>query len=589
MKRLVANLVNDALSSLPELKEAAADLSMESTVERTRDASHGDFSTNVAMRLAKAARKSPRDIATSIISALAENDSVENVEIAGPGFINFYLSQAAFHAEIASILEQGENYGRQPAKSGPKILLEFISANPTGPLHVGHGRLAAYGATIGNLLEATGYSVSREYYVNDAGRQMDILGVSVWLRWQEAQGSEVPFPQAGYRGEYIRGIAAAIDTTGIDTPSAESILDGLPADGIGNETEKKNAKEAYVEALAARAKDLLGADNFERIRQQSIDSILADIEDDLAGFGVKIDTWFSEQSLTKTGRIDDALAVLKERGILYEKDGATWFPATDFGDEMDRVVIRANGVKTYFASDIVYHFDKRERGFDHLIDILGADHHGYVSRVRAGLEAMGYKGDDLEVELVQFVALFRDGEKVAMTTRGGTFVTLRQLREEVGNDAARFYYVSRSNDQHLDFDLDIAKSQSNDNPVFYIQYAHARIASVFRQLAEKSLAWEQTNGQDNMSELGESHEKTLMTSLSRYTEVIELSANNRAPQHLVHYLRDLANDFHSWYNAQFFIVEDANLRDARLTLCAATRTVIANGLTILGVSAPESM
>ena len=589
MKRLVANLVNDALASLPELKEAAADLSMESTVERTRDASHGDFSTNVAMRLAKAARKSPRDIATSIISALAENDSVEKVEIAGPGFINFYLSQAAFHAEIASILEQGENYGRQPAKSGPKILLEFISANPTGPLHVGHGRLAAYGATIGNLLEATGYSVSREYYVNDAGRQMDILGVSVWLRWQESQGSEVPFPQAGYRGEYIRGIAAAIDTTGIDTPSAESILDGLPADGIGNETEEKNAKEAYVEALAARAKDLLGADNFERIRQQSIDSILADIEDDLAGFGVKIDTWFSEQSLTKTGRIDDALAVLKERGILYEKDGATWFPATDFGDEKDRVVIRANGVKTYFASDIVYHFDKRERGFDQLIDILGADHHGYVSRVRAGLEAMGYKGDDLEVELVQFVALFRDGEKVAMTTRGGTFVTLRQLREEVGNDAARFYYVSRSNDQHLDFDLDIAKSQSNDNPVFYIQYAHARIASVFRQLAEKSLAWEQTNGQDNMSELGESHEKTLMTSLSRYPEVIELSANNRAPQHLVHYLRDLANDFHSWYNAQFFIVEDANLRDARLTLCAATRTVIANGLTILGVSAPESM
>ena len=589
MKRLVANLVNDALASLPKLKEAAADLSMESTVERTRDASHGDFSTNIAMRLAKAAGKSPRDIATSIISALAENDSVEKVEIAGPGFINFSLNPAAFHAEIASILEQAENYGRQAAKSGPKILLEFISANPTGPLHVGHGRLAAYGATIGNLLEATGYPVSREYYVNDAGRQMDILGVSVWLRWQESQGSEVPFPQAGYRGDYIREIAAAIDSTGIDTPSSVAILDGLPADGVGDEADEKKAKEVYVEALAARAKELLGADNFEHIRQQSIDSILADIEDDLAGFGVQIDTWFSEQSLTKTGRIDDALAVLKERGILYEKDGATWFPATDFGDEKDRVVIRANGVKTYFASDIVYHFDKRERGFDHLIDILGADHHGYVSRVRAGLEAMGYKGDDLEVELVQFVALFRDGNKVAMTTRGGTFVTLRQLREEVGNDAARFYYVSRSNDQHLDFDLDIAKSQSNDNPVFYIQYAHARIASVFRQLAEKSLAWDQANGLDNMAELSESHEKTLMTSLSRYPEVIELSANNRAPQHLVHYLRDLANDFHSWYNAQFFIVDNANLRDARLTLCTATRTVIANGLTILGVSAPESM
>ena len=589
MKRLVANLVNDALASLPELKEAAADLSMESTVERTRDASHGNFSTNVAMRLAKAARKSPRDIATSIIAALAENDSVEKVEIAGPGFINFYLSPAAFHTEIAAILDQGENYGRQPTRNGPKILLEFISANPTGPLHVGHGRLAAYGATIGNLLEATGYPVSREYYVNDAGRQMDILGVSVWLRWQESQGSEVPFPQAGYRGDYIREIAAAIDTAGIATPTSAAILDGLPADGVSNDPEEKDAREAYVEALAARTKELLGEENFDRIRQQSIDSILADIEDDLAGFGVQIDTWFSEQSLTKTGRIDDALTALKERGILYEKDGATWFPATDFGDEKDRVVIRANGVKTYFASDIVYHFDKRERGFDHLIDILGADHHGYVSRVRAGLEAMGYKGDDLEVELVQFVALFRDGEKVAMTTRGGTFVTLRQLREEVGNDAARFYYVSRSNDQHLDFDLDVAKSQSNDNPVFYIQYAHARIASIFRQLAEKSLAWDRTNGQANMAELCDSHEKTLMTSLSCYPEVIELSANNRAPQHLVHYLRDLSNDFHSWYNAQFFMVDDANLRDARLTLCAATRTVIANGLTILGVSAPESM
>jgi len=343
MKRLVANLVNDALASLPELQEVAADLSMESTVERTRDASHGDFSTNVAMRLAKAARKSPRDIATSIISALAENDSVEKVEIAGPGFINFYLSPAAFHAQIASILEQGENYGRQAAKSTPKILLEFISANPTGPLHVGHGRLAAYGATIGNLLEASGYTVSREYYVNDAGRQMDILGLSVWLRWQESQGSEVPFPQAGYRGDYIRDIAAAIDTAGIDAPSAEAILDGLPADGVGNDPDEKNASEAYVEALAARAQKLLGAENFDHIRQQSIDSILADIEGDLAGFGVRIDTWFSEQSLTKTGRIDDALAVLKERGILYEKDGATWFPATDFGDEKDRVVIRANG------------------------------------------------------------------------------------------------------------------------------------------------------------------------------------------------------------------------------------------------------
>ena len=589
MKLLIAKLVNDALASLPDLKDAAVDLSLESTVERTRDPTHGDFATNVAMRLAKPARKKPREIATSIIDALADNDAVSKVEIAGPGFINFTLSPTAFHEEIATILEHGDNYGRHAAKDRPRILLEFVSANPTGPLHVGHGRLAAYGATVGNLLEAVGYPVSREYYVNDAGRQMDILGLSVWLRWLESNGSGVPFPQAGYRGEYIRDIAAEIDTAGIDVAATSTVLDGIPDDGDDDDTEGKKAKEAYVEALIARSKELLGDDAFDHIRQQSLESIRADIEDDLAEFGVTFDTWYSEQRLTRLNRIDDALDVLRKGGILYEKDGATWFPATNYGDEKDRVVVRDNGVKTYFASDIAYHFDKRERDFDHLIDILGADHHGYTARVRAGLEAMGYKGDDLEVELVQFVALYRDGKKMRMSTRSGEFDTLRQLRAEVGNDAARFFYVSRSNDQHLDFDLDVAKSQSNDNPVYYIQYAHARIASVFRQLAEKSLAWEGKNGANNMRLLVEPQERALMTSLSRYPEVIELSANNRAPQHLVHYLRDLANDFHSWYNAQVFIVDDAGLRDARLTLCAATRTVIANGLAIIGVSAPESM
>ncbi len=589
MKLLIAKLVNDALASLPELKKAAADLSLENTVERARDALHGDFASNIAMRLAKPVRKSPREIATTIIDALADDASVGKVEIAGPGFINFYLSPAAFHAEVGSILNQGQNYGRQPARERPRVLLEFISANPTGPLHVGHGRHAAYGATVGNLLEAVGFSIEREYYVNDAGRQMDILGVSVWLRWLEKHGNTVPFPKAGYRGAYIRDIAAQIDTAGIAVVDARAVLDGIPDDSDGDDAQAKKNGEAYVEALISRAKELLGSDGFDRIRQQSLESIRVDIEDDLAEFGVTFDTWYSEQSLTKTNRIDDALAVLRERDMLYEKDGATWFPSTRFGDEKDRVVVRDNGNKTYFASDIAYHFDKRERGFDRLIDILGADHHGYVARVRAGLEAMGYRSDDLEVELVQFVTLYRNGEKMQMSTRSGEFETLRQLRAEVGNDAARFFYVSRSNDQHLDFDLDIAKSQSNDNPVFYIQYAHARIASVFRQLAEKSLHWDEKNGRNNMSALCEPQETALMRSLSRYPEVIELSANNRAPQHLVHYLRDLANDFHSWYNAQVFIVDDANLRDARLTLCAATRIVIANGLGILGVSAPESM
>ncbi len=411
---------------------------------------------------------------------------------------------------------------------------------------------------------------------------MDILGASVWLRWLEANGVDIDFPRGGYRGEYIREIAEEIDTSGIEPVTPDAVAADLP------ENSDENA-DAYVDALVARCRELHGDDAFDRIRQQALESIRDEIREDLEEFGVHFDEWFSEQSLTKSSRVDDALAVLEERGMLYKKDGATWFPATQFGDDKDRVVIRDNGVKTYFASDIAYHFDKRERGYDHLIDVLGADHHGYVTRVRGGLEAMGYAKDDLEVQFIQFVTLYRSGERVQMGTRSGQFDTLRQLREEVGNDAARFFYVMRSHDQHLDFDLDVAKSQSNDNPVYYIQYAHARVASVFRQLAEKSLEWDQANGRASLDLLVEPQEKALMTSLSRYPEIVELAANNRAPQTLVHYLRDLANDFHTYYNAHAFIVDEANLRDARLYLVSAARNVIANGLGILGVSAPEKM
>ena len=583
MKHIVANLVEAALAEHPELAGAAADLAIETTVERTRDATHGDFASNIAMQLAKPARRNPREIATDIVGALGSSEQVEKVEIAGPGFINFYLSPSALHAELRAILDRGESYGRQAAKDGPKILLEFVSANPTGPLHVGHGRHAAYGATVGNLLEAAGYPVHREYYVNDAGRQMDILGASVWLRWLQSNGIEVPFPDAGYRGDYIREIVADIDFNGLSLPDRDAVLEGLPGQA------SKEDAEPYVEALIAKAKSLHGDDGFDRIRRQALESIRADIEDDLAEFGVTFDKWYSEQSLTTSGRIDDALAVLDERGMLYKKDGATWFPAMKFGDEKDRVVVRENGVKTYFASDIAYHFDKRERGFDILIDVLGADHHGYVARVRAGLEAMGYKGDDLEVELVQFVALYRGGEKMQMSTRSGQFDTLRKLRAEVGNDAARFYYVMRSNDQHLDFDLDVATSQSNDNPVYYIQYAHARIARVFGKAAELDLSWDENNGSAKLDRLVAVQEKSLMSALSRYPEIVELAARNRAPQTLVHYLRDLVADFHSSYNAHKVLGDDADLRDARLLLYAAVKTVVANGLSILGVSAPEKM
>ncbi len=583
MKHIVANLVTDALAALPDLAEVTADLDIGSTIEHTRDASHGDFACNIAMRLAKPARRNPREIAASLVDALGDNEQIARVEIAGPGFINFHLSPSAYHSELRAILAAGDTYGRQEKRDRPRILLEFISANPTGPLHVGHGRHAAYGASVGNLLEAAGYPVYREYYVNDAGRQMDILGTSVWLRWLASNGVSVPFPEGGYRGDYIRDISEKIDTTDLVCPAAADVLDDLPADAPDGD------KERYVDALIARVKTLHGEDGFDRIRQQALESILADIEDDLTEFGVTFDNWYPEQSLTKTGRIDAALNVLEQRGMLYQKDGATWFPATKFGDEKDRVVVRENGMKTYFASDIAYHFDKRERDFDHLIDILGADHHGYIARVRAGLQAMGYAGDDLEVELVQFVTLYRGGKKMQMSTRSGEFDTLRQLRAEVGNDAARFYYVMRSNDQHLDFDLDVATSQSNDNPVYYIQYAHARIAQVFRKADASEMHWDEKNGMHNLGELIAAQERSLMSAMSRYPEVIELAAKNRAPQTLVHYLRDLVSDFHSSYNAHKVLVDDAKMRDARLTLYAAVKCVVANGLSILGVSAPEEM
>jgi arginyl-tRNA synthetase len=581
LKSSIAKIVERAIADLPEFSASPELASISTTVERTRDSRHGDFTTNIAMRLAKSVGRNPREIAQTIIDKIPESELIDKVDIAGPGFINLHISSIAFHRELAVVLDENQCYGRQKMRDEPKILLEFVSANPTGPLHVGHGRHASYGATLGNLLDAAGYQVDREYYVNDAGRQMDILGVSVLLRILEAGGETLQFPDAGYKGEYIRAIAAEIDK--IPGISAADLYAGLPADAPDGD------KEQHIGALIDKAETLLGVETFHKLRRQSLTLILDDIKEDLLQFGVTFDTWFSEQSLTDDDLIDSALAILRERRMLYEKDGATWFRATDYGDEKDRVVVRENGKKTYFASDIAYHFGKRERGYDFLIDILGSDHHGYIARVQAGLEAMGYAGDSLEVDLVQFVTLYRGGEKMQMSTRSGEFVTLRQLREEVGNDAARFFYVMRSNDQHLDFDLELAKSRSNDNPVYYIQYAHARVASVFRQLAEKSFEYDQAAGVANFDRLTETHEKALMSSLSRYPEIIELAANNRAPQHLVHYLRDLANELHSYYNAHTFIVDDDALRNARLALISATRTVIASGLAIIGVSAPDTM
>ena len=585
MKQQLEQLVLAALNNLPGglLPEPPAAGAV--VVERTRDAQHGDFATNIAMRLAKAARRNPRELAQAIIAALPANPFIAKTEVAGAGFINFFLATDAYARELASVHELGDRYGRSNLGRGERVMVEFVSANPTGPLHVGHGRQAAYGATLSNILSAVGFDIAREYYINDAGRQVEILAVSTWLRYLERCGEQLPFPSNGYRGDYVRPLADKLRAQVGESMRhpAGAVLLNLPPDApIGD-------KDVYIDAVIGRARELIGADGFRKVLELSLGEMLADIRDDLAQFGVVFDRWYSERKLSDDGEIDHALQKLEAQGRLYKKDGAVWFRATEFGDEKDRVVVRENGVKTYFASDIAYHLEKRELGFQRLIDVLGADHHGYIARVRAGLMAMGEPGDCLEVNLIQFVSLFRGGEKIAMGKREAQFVTLRQLREEVGNDACRFFYLMRSHDQPLDFDLELAKSRSNDNPVYYIQYAHARVASVMKQLAARELTFDRADGLANAGLLTGSHEQAVLNSLARYPEALEQSAVNRAPHTLVHYLRDLANALHTYYNAEQFIVSDAKLRNARLALVLGVQQVLRNGLTLLGVSAPDSM
>jgi arginyl-tRNA synthetase len=585
LKYLIETLVRDALAALPEDLAGTDASALVPTIERTRDPTHGDFATNAAMQLSKAARRKPREIAQAIVDALPASEFVARVDIAGPGFINFHLTPAASHQELLRVLDLGAAYGRSQHGGGKRVIVEFVSANPTGPLHVGHGRHAAFGATLANLLDAAGFDVHREYYINDAGRQMEILAVSLWLRYLECFGECFAFPSNGYRGDYLHPIADKLVEQNGRTlvRSAADVFRDLPPDAPAGD------KDLYIDAVIARAKDLLGADGFHKAFDIALADILADIRQDLEEFGVCYDEWFSERGLADDGAIDRALQRLRKNGVIYEKDGAEWFRATDFGDEKDRVVVRENGLKTYFASDIAYHLHKRERGFEELIDVLGADHHGYIARVRAGLVAMGEPGESLDVRLVQFVTLYRGGEKVQMSTRSGEFITLRELRREVGNDAARFYYVMRSNDQHLDFDMQLATSRSNENPVYYIQYAHARVCSVLRQMHEKGFAHDPARARASLHRLVEPHEQALLATISRYPEVVEQAAALRAPHALVHYLRELANDFHTYYNAHQFLVEDTELRDARLSLIQGLRQVVRNGLGLLGVSAPEAM
>ena len=586
MKEQLVQLLTDAVTALQADGSLPADISPAIMVERTRDRAHGDFASNLALLLAKPARRKPRDIAELIAAKLAADDAVKKVEIAGPGFINFFLGNAAWHAVVDDILGSGAHYGLSEHGKGKRIQVEFVSANPTGPLHVGHGRGAAYGAAVADLLTAIGYDVHREYYVNDAGRQMDILAASVYLRYLDLCGETVTFPANGYQGDYVWDIGATLHREYGDAlrHPVDTVFLNIPADEPAG-----GDKEAHIDAIIQRIRDLLGDAQYRSVFDAGLNAILGNIRQDLKEFGVEYDEWFSERSLSDNHAVETAIERLKQSGHVYEKNGALWFKSTDYGDEKDRVIVRDNGQTTYFASDIAYHANKLERGYDRVIDVWGADHHGYVPRVKAALKALGDEPERLDVLLVQFAVLYRGGEKVQMSTRSGEFVTLRELRHEVGNDAARFFYVMRKCEQHMDFDLDLARSQSNDNPVYYIQYAHARVRSVFRQLAEKGYSWDRAAGSAGLAGLTEDHELALMINLSRYPEILESAAINHEPHQLTHYLRELANDFHTYYNAHIFLVDDATVRNARLNLIEATRQVIANGLGLLGVSAPDTM
>ncbi|MCX7946287.1 MAG: arginine--tRNA ligase [Hydrogenophilus sp.] len=571
-------------------------------LERPKDPAHGDWTTTWAFHRARTLKQNPRTVAESIVREVTPHPYLHAIEVAGQGFINLYLSPLAKTAILPHILERRHRYGAgQP--SSEKILIEFVSANPTGPLHVGHGRGAAYGAALAQLLSFAGHTVTCEYYINDAGRQIDILALSVWLRYLEHFLSlSSLFPPNAYQGDYVRLIAAELKerhgalfvrdpTPHLAQLPPAPLPDRLDPDAV-------EQREARLDALIALAKQLLGPDHWAILHRLVLESQLADLRADLAEFGVHFDTWFSEQSLYDTGLVARAIEQLQTAGHCYEQDGALWFRATAFGDEKDRVLRRANGSFTYFAADIAYHLNKYERRYTHLINIWGADHHGYAPRLRAALTALGLDANRLEIHLVQFAVLYRGGEKVPMSTRAGQYITLRELRQEVGNDAARIFYLMRKSDQHLDFDLDLAKKQSADNPVYYLQYAHARIASLLREALSlvtdpdpsQALALDQTLAAVDLTPLHTSPSAlTLAQHLSLFPSLIQTAAQERAPHHLLLYLKEVAARFHAWYNEERILVPDSALRNARLALARATQHVLTNGLTILGVSAPTRM
>lgn len=557
VRNQIIQMLTDAISPLVDAAEPEAQNGLSIELEIPKASQHGDYATNVALSLTRRLKRNPREIATRIIENLRDPDKLlRKVEIAGPGFINLFVHPQAFQGIVEDILRESARYGLQETGKGKKVQVEFVSANPTGPLHIGHGRGAATGDALAGILSACGYTVEREYYINDAGNQMNTLGRSLYYRYQEILGESVEFPEGHYQGEYMKDLAR---------------------DFIG-EVEKRYLGAPLDEVLPV----------FTRYVG---DRILNGIKQDLQDFGISFDNWFSEQTLHDEDAIHTTIAELEARGFVYESEGAKWFRSTAFGDEKDRVVIRANGISTYFAADLAYHKNKFQRRFDLVVDIWGADHHGYVDRMMAGVQAMGRSTSDLKIILVQLVNLLRGGKPVAMSTRAGEFVTLKEVVDEVGKDAARFIFLTRRSDSQLDFDLEVATMQSNDNPVFYVQYAHARLCSIFEVAKERGIAveWIEGGATPDLALLTAPQEVALMKLLGEYPDVLARSAGSLEPHLIPYYLHELVSLFHSYYNQNRVLGEDPHVTQSRLYLAAAVRTVIRNALGILGVSAPEKM
>jgi arginyl-tRNA synthetase len=525
----------------------------EFTIEVPGNPDHGDFATNLAMTMARAERKAPRQIAEILIAELGAGDGFwDRVEIAGPGFINFHLSRHCWYSVLDQVHQSGSAYGRSRVGAGQKVQVEFVSANPTGPLHIGHGRGAVVGDAVAAVLEATGHQVKREYYINDAGNQVTLLGRSVWFRLRELAGQTVEFPEDGYQGDYIRDVARELFS------SRPELADQSEADAL------KPCSDFGVRLL------------------------LGQIEADLVAFGIRFDTWYSESSLYERNLVKEELAKLTELKLTFEEDGALWLRTTDYGDDKDRVLIKSDNSPTYFASDVAYHMEKFDRGFDRVIDVWGADHHGYVPRMKAMLAGLGREPDALQVLMIQMVNLLRGGEPVTMGKRSGQFVTLSEVVEEVGRDACRFLFLTRRADSQLDFDLELAKQQSNDNPVYYVQYAHARVCSINRNAAEQGIALPAPGAVD-FSKLNQDDELALARMLQQYPEVVAFAAHHLEPHRVIYYLQELSAQFHSYYNRSRVLVDDVEISKARLYLVNGVKVVLENALLLMGVSAPERM